>query len=212
EWQVPQRVELRRTAVGHPLVHHQRGPISVGRRSWDIEDAEVRPRRQLHVFMGDLGRFPRRHVGCARPERGSGRQLLRCRGRQRARSKVPAAPRREFRVHGGQTGVRGLEVIHRRRAGLQPAIARLKPRATREEPRGGILRPRLLLAFVLVTALPASAQWTRVPPPAIPLTPDGKPNLSAPAPRLPDGKSDLSGVWNPPTGYLRNLAKDLKED
>ena len=42
--------------------------------------------------------------------------------------------------------------------------------------------------------------------------PDGKPNLSAPAPRLPDGKPDLSGIWNPPTGYLRNLTKDLKEE
>ena len=31
-------------------------------------------------------------------------------------------------------------------------------------------------------------------------------------PRAPDGKPDLSGIWNPPTGYLRNLAKDLKED
>src|SRR5207244_1698134 len=29
----------------------------------------------------------------------------------------------------------------------------------------------------------------------IPRTPDGKPNLSAPAPQTPDGKPDLSGVW-----------------
>jgi len=29
----------------------------------------------------------------------------------------------------------------------------------------------------------------------IPRTTDGKPNLSAPAPRLPDGTPDLSGVW-----------------
>ena len=40
----------------------------------------------------------------------------------------------------------------------------------------------------------------------------GRPNLSAPAPRLPDGKPDLSGIWNPPAGYIRDLARDLKGD
>ena len=74
------------------------------------------------------------------------------------------------------------------------------------------VRALLRLAFILSVSSPAFAQWTNVPPPEVPRTPDGKPNLSAPAPRLPDGKPDLSGIWNPPTGYLRNLAKDLKED
>jgi hypothetical protein len=40
--------------------------------------------------------------------------------------------------------------------------------------------------------------------------PDGKPNLSAPAPKLPDGKPDLSGTWESETGYFQDLAKDLK--
>lgn len=31
--------------------------------------------------------------------------------------------------------------------------------------------------------------------PSIPRTPDGKPNLNAPAPKTPDGKADLSGLW-----------------
>ena len=66
-------------------------------------------------------------------------------------------------------------------------------------------------AIAMLTCLSAFAQWTNVPPDRIPRTPDGKPNLSAPAPRLPDGKPDLSGVWTPPNGYLRDLAKDLKE-
>ena len=68
------------------------------------------------------------------------------------------------------------------------------------------------LAILLLACAPAAGQWANVPPPAVPRTPDGKPNLSAPAPRLPDGKPDLSGIWNPPTGYLRNLARDLKEE
>ena len=67
------------------------------------------------------------------------------------------------------------------------------------------------LAIVFSTCGPASAQWAKVPSPAIPRTADGKLNLSAPAPRLADGKPDLSGVWNPPTKYLRNLAADLKD-
>jgi len=69
--------------------------------------------------------------------------------------------------------------------------------------------PLLALAIFIPSA--ASAQWAKVPPTPIPRTADGKPDLSAPAPRLPDGKPDLSGVWNPPAGYIRNLAKDLKE-
>src|SRR5256885_12619415 len=72
---------------------------------------------------------------------------------------------------------------------------------------------KLTLRFAMITLMcvPAFAQWTNVRPSAIPRTPDGKPNLAAPAPRLPDGKPDLSGVWNPPAGYLRDLARDLKE-
>ena len=72
---------------------------------------------------------------------------------------------------------------------------------------------RLLLSMaILVVAGPlASAQWQNVPRSAAPRTADGKINLSAPAPRLPDGKPDLSGVWNPPLGYVRDLAKDSKE-
>ena len=68
-----------------------------------------------------------------------------------------------------------------------------------------------LIVFSLI-ATPLLAQWRNVPQPAIPRTADGKANLTAPAPRLPDGTPDLSGVWSAPTGYLRNLATDLKPD
>jgi hypothetical protein len=73
---------------------------------------------------------------------------------------------------------------------------------------------RTLLQLVLMALLSTTvlAQWSNVPAPQIPRTPDGTPNLSAPAPRLPDGTPDLSGIWQPPAGYIRNLARDLKED
>lgn len=69
----------------------------------------------------------------------------------------------------------------------------------------------LSMGAMIVTGATLSAQWANVPRPSVPLGPDGKPNLSAPAPRLPDGKPDLSGVWNPPLGYIRDIARDLKE-
>jgi hypothetical protein len=68
----------------------------------------------------------------------------------------------------------------------------------------------VLLAAALMVGS-ASAQWLNYPAPGIPRTPDGKPNLAAPAPRTTDGKPDLSGVWvGPGAGsYDRNIARDL---
>ena len=52
-----------------------------------------------------------------------------------------------------------------------------------------------VLAIVLATvSVPLTAQWLNYPDPRIPRTKDGKPNLSAPAPRV-NGKVDLTGVW-----------------
>jgi len=45
------------------------------------------------------------------------------------------------------------------------------------------------------------AQWVNYPAPGTPRTRDGKPNLTAPAPRASNGKPDLSGLWHvQPTG------------
>jgi len=63
----------------------------------------------------------------------------------------------------------------------------------------------------IVLSAPVAAQWLTQPTPGIPRTPDGKPNLAAPAPRAPDGKPDLSGLWNRLSPkYHRNIAADLK--
>jgi hypothetical protein len=53
----------------------------------------------------------------------------------------------------------------------------------------------LVAAILTIATVPAWAQWLHYPTPGMPRTPDGKPNLSAPAPILPDGKPDLSGIW-----------------
>ena len=64
-------------------------------------------------------------------------------------------------------------------------------------------------AIVAATLIPVSAQWLHYPTPGIPRTPDGKPNLSAPAPKTSYGKPDLSGIWAAADGkYLQNLAAD----
>jgi hypothetical protein len=52
---------------------------------------------------------------------------------------------------------------------------------------------RLGIALAGAMAL-ANAQWLNYPAPGTPMTRDGKPNLSAKAPRAPNGKPDLSGV------------------
>jgi len=70
---------------------------------------------------------------------------------------------------------------------------------------------RSLSGFVMLlsTFVPLSAQWLHYPTPGIPRTSDGKANLTAPSPKMPDGKPDLSGIWVAADGkYLPNLAAD----
>jgi hypothetical protein len=73
----------------------------------------------------------------------------------------------------------------------------------------------IVAALVLfVVSAPTHAQWwENVPPADIPRTADGAPDLAAPAPRLPDGRPNLSGIWEPERNkYLRNIAADLDAD
>ena len=68
------------------------------------------------------------------------------------------------------------------------------------------------LAMILcVTSVLVVAQWPNHPTAGIPRTPDGKPDLAAPAPRSADGKPDLSGVWLVSNGSFY-LASDLKPE
>jgi hypothetical protein len=63
-------------------------------------------------------------------------------------------------------------------------------------------------------AAPAYAQWIHYPTPGIPRAADGAADLAAPTPRLPNGKPDLSGLWehDNPLKYLSNIAADLPDD
>jgi hypothetical protein len=59
-----------------------------------------------------------------------------------------------------------------------------------------------------MSAMPA-AQWRQLMS-WIPRLPNGKPNLSAPAPMRADGRPDITGLWKPGAGYVSDIAKGLK--
>src|SRR5687768_14796284 len=60
----------------------------------------------------------------------------------------------------------------------------------------------LCVCLVLSAATLTSAQWAKQRDPKVPVARDGKPNLTAPAPRASDGRPDLSGVWETNTVAL----------
>ena len=70
-----------------------------------------------------------------------------------------------------------------------------------------------LAIIPFVVSVPLMAQWPKHPTPGVPRTPDGRPDLSAPAPKSTDAKPDLSGVWLVRNGSaLFYITSDLKPD
>ena len=74
---------------------------------------------------------------------------------------------------------------------------------------------RVLLALMCPASL--CAQGLNYPTPGIPRLGDGKPNLTAAAPRTLDGRPDLSGIWRSDPiedgfRHARNIAADLQPE
>ena len=77
-----------------------------------------------------------------------------------------------------------------------------------------MLRSKLLPLVVLlvIASTAARAQWVKIPPPRGSGGSAGTPTATGPAPRLSDGRPDLSGIWEPANRYVTNLAADLRPE
>ena len=74
----------------------------------------------------------------------------------------------------------------------QPTTGRTHAQGSRK------LRELFAVATILgasLAAWPAAAQWIGYPTAGVPRKSDGTVDMTAPTPRTPDGKPDLSGIW-----------------
>jgi len=74
------------------------------------------------------------------------------------------------------------------------------------------MRKQLLWILLALLGNNAHAQWLNYPAPGTPRTSDGKPDLTAPAPRAANGTPDLSGVWHVQTTSVEEMKRLFGND
>jgi hypothetical protein len=70
-------------------------------------------------------------------------------------------------------------------------------------------RRRWLAGLLVLVVASADAQWLRYPTAGIPRTPDGRPDLAAPAPRTPEGSPAIAGLWRPTRQLIADIRRGL---
>lgn len=76
--------------------------------------------------------------------------------------------------------------------------------------RSNAMKLLTVCAAIFVASAHSGAQWLNYRTPGVPRTADGKVDLAAPTPKAPDGRPDLSGVWESGLKYFNDLGTDLK--